>query len=295
MNGCSYYRWIMDLVRKGRTEVIHMKAHTNQVNLPSLLNDEADHSASKSQNITNSLHPAPIPTFFMDRFTFFRPHDRWIESNIHIFINHFLVWNLSQDVLQKHHYRMAKWIYDPHPLPTYPYVKAMVAYSAVVQWYARSGQLPTAVGMKERGQGENIRCRLGCNAIEDTHHIFVLCKSFEKLGADVCWEVVEKTKWKIDTAGLEEAQFMSLLTIAKSLFFDCSKPWPLHHSFYYLGHIPKLNAHIESDIFGSRLKHERFIHNIYGDWHMSSIRLASRIWGKLQKEMAKRRSVAFEK
>ena len=109
-----------------------MKAHTNQVNPPSLLNNEADHYASKSQNVTNSLHPTPIPTFFMDRFTFLWPHDRWIESNIHTFVDHSLVQNLSQDVLQKHHNRMAKWIYDPHPLPTYPYVKVMVAYSAVV-------------------------------------------------------------------------------------------------------------------------------------------------------------------
>ena len=131
--------------------------------------------------------------------------------------------------------------------------------------------------------------------IEGTHHIFVLCKSFEKLRADVCQEVVEKMKWKIDAAGLEEAQFTSLLTIAKSLFSDCSKTWLLHHSFYYLGHIPKLDAHVKSDIFGSRLEHKRFIHNIYGNWHMLSIRLASRIWGKLQKEMLKRRSVAFEK
>ena len=71
MNGRSYYRWIMDLVRRGRTEVIHTKAHTNQVNLSSLLNKEADHYASKSQNVVNCLHPAPIPTFFMDNFTFY--------------------------------------------------------------------------------------------------------------------------------------------------------------------------------------------------------------------------------
>jgi len=48
---------------------------------------------------------------------------------------------------------MAKWLYDPHPPPTYPYIRATAAYSAAVQWYARSGQLPTAVGMKEKGQG----------------------------------------------------------------------------------------------------------------------------------------------
>ena len=186
---------------------------------------------------------------------------------------------------------MAKWLYDPHPPPPYPYIRATAAYSAAVQWYAWSGQLPTATGMKEKGQGENTQCRMGCDAIEDTHHIFIACKTFDKLRADACRETVEKTRWKIKVIGLEGAQFTSLLKTAKSLFSDCSITWPLHYSFYYLGHIPKLDAHVNPNIFESRLKRERFIHNISGDWHMSAIRLTSRIWGKVQKEMAKRRDV----
>jgi hypothetical protein len=291
MNGRSYYRWIMDLVHRVRTEVIHTKAHTNQVNLSSLLNNEADHYASKSQNFVNSLHPAPIPTFFMDKFTFYHPHDGWIESNIRTFIDHFVVQASSLEILKKHRYRMAKWLYDPRPPPTYPYIRATAAYSATVQWYARSGQLPTAAGMKEKGQGENTRCRMGCDAIENTHHVFVACKTFDKLRGDACREIVEKTRRKIEAIGLEEAQFAGLLKTAKSLFSDCSVTWPLHYSFYYLGHIPKLDAHVNPNIFESRLKRERFIHNVSGDWHISAIRLASRIWGKVQKEMAKRKDV----
>jgi hypothetical protein len=291
MNGRSYYRWIMDLVRRGRTEVIHTKAHTNQVNLSSLLNKEADHYASKSQNVVNCLHPAPIPTFFMDNFTFYRPHDGWIESNIRTFVDHFVIQASSLEILKKHRYRMAKWLYNPRPPPTYPYIKATAAYSAAVQWYARSGQLPTAAGMKEKGQGRDTRCRMGCDAIEDTHHVFVACKSFDKLRADACREMVDKTRRKIEAIGLEAAQFISLLKTAESLFSDCPVTWPLHYSFYYVGHIPKLDAHVNPNIFENRLKRERFIHNISGDWHMSAIRLASRIWGKIQKEMAKRRDI----
>src|SRR5882762_125151 len=104
-------------------------------------------------------------------------------------MGHTAIWPFYNDVssleiLKKHRYRMAKWLYDPCPPPTYPYVRATVAYSAAVQWYARSGQLPTAVGMKEKGQGENMRCRMGCDVIEDTHHVFVTCKSFDKLRVD---------------------------------------------------------------------------------------------------------------
>ena len=186
MNGHSYYRWIMDLVCRVRTEVIHTKAHTNQVDLSSLLNNEADHYASKSQKFINSLHPVPVLTFFMDKFTFYWSRDMWIKSNICAFVDHFIMQASSHELLKKHQYRMAKWLYNPHPLPTYLYITATAVYSAAVQWYARLGQLPTAVGMKEKGQGEDTRCRIGCNMIEDTHHVFVTCKIFDGLWRDAC-------------------------------------------------------------------------------------------------------------
>ena len=108
---------------------------------------------------------------------------------------------------------------------------------------------------------------MGCNAIEDTHHVFVKCKIFDELRRDACREIVEKTIQKIEAVGLEEAHFQSLLHTAKSIFLDCLVTWPLHYSFYYLGHIPKLDAHVDPNIFDNRLKRERFIHNISGDWH----------------------------
>jgi hypothetical protein len=136
MNGRSYYRWIMDLVQRVRTEVIHTKAHTNQVNLPSLLNAEADHYTLKAQTVASSLHPAPIPTFFMDEFTFYRPKDGWIESNIRSFIDHFVTQSTSFELQNGYHYRMATWLYEPQSPPAYPYIRATAAYSAVIQWYA---------------------------------------------------------------------------------------------------------------------------------------------------------------
>ena len=291
MNGRSYYRWIMDLVRRVRTEVIHTKAHTDQVDLHSLLNAEADHYASKAQVVVNSLHPAPIPTFFMDNYTFYRPKDGWIKLNIWTFIEFFVARSTSLKLQNGHHYRMATWLYDPRPPLAYPYTRATAAYSAVVQWYARSGQLPTAAGMRDKGQGDETRCRMGCNAIEDPHHVFVLCEAFEKLRDNASEELVKKTIRRIEATGLEEARFANLLKTAKLLFSDCPNTWPLHYSFYYLGHIPKLNAIVNQELFTSRLKFERFLHNVSCDWHMSAIRLASRIWGIVQKEMAKRRDL----
>jgi len=94
---------------------------------------------------------------------------------------------------------------------------------------------------------------------------------------------------------IEETHMTGLLKKAKSLFINCSFTWPLHYTFYYLGHVPLLDSHVPLDAFKNRIQHERFIHNIKGDWHMSSVRLASRIYGQFQKRMAKMRDTLEKK
>src|SRR5882762_7822581 len=158
-----------------------MKGHSNEVTLASQLNNEADYYASKSQNVANSVHPAPTPTFYMDEYTFYRPTDGWIKSHIRTFIEYFLIKATSDDLAIGHQYRMATWLYDQRPPPTYPYMRATSAYTALVQLYARSGQLPMAEGMVQKGQSEDKSCRMGCRAIEDMHHIFVVCPVYTKL------------------------------------------------------------------------------------------------------------------
>jgi hypothetical protein len=101
-------------------------------------------------------------------------------------------------------------------------------------------------------------------------------------------EVVKRTQTRIEAIKIEETCLTSLLWKAKSLFIDCKFTWPLHYSFYYLGHIPPLDSHVPLDKFKSQIQRDRFIHNLKSDWHMSSIRLASQIFGWLQKEMARR-------
>jgi hypothetical protein len=289
MNGRSYYRWISDLAKGTRTTVDYTKGHSTEVTLASLLNGEADHYASKSQSFTNSVHPAPIPTFFMDEYTFYRPIDGWIESHIRTFLEHFLTKITSDELAVGHRYRMATWLYDQRPPPTYPYMRATSAYTALIQLYARSGQLPTAEGMVQKGQSEDKSCRMGCRAIEDMHHIFVVCPVYTKLRKEAEMEVTKRTRARIQSFEIEETCMTSLLRKAKSLFTDCNFTWPLHYSFYYLGHTPPLDSNVPLDSFKNRIQRERFLHNIKGDWHLSSVRLASRIYGRLQKEMARRR------
>jgi hypothetical protein len=90
MNGRSYYRWIADLVTRTRTSVVHVKSHTNNMGIGSWLNAEADYYASGAQNATHLIPAAPIPTFLMEDYAFYRDIDGWIESNIRIFVDYFL-------------------------------------------------------------------------------------------------------------------------------------------------------------------------------------------------------------
>jgi len=89
-NAQSYYRWIADLATRTRTIVVHVKSHTNEEGIGSRLNAEADHYASKAQGAKHIIPLAPVPTFTMDDYTFYKDDDGWIESNIRIFMDHFM-------------------------------------------------------------------------------------------------------------------------------------------------------------------------------------------------------------
>ena len=131
---------------------------------------------------------------------------------------------------------------DPTPPPPYPYLRSLSCYSALIQLYSRSGQLPTAMRLHSRHKIDSHQCRFGCIGIpEDDHHIFVECPYFNEqrsssLAAVVefteswCQDLVEKNLVSRETA-------LRLISAAKSLFSDDSMTWPLHHSAFYLGRI----------------------------------------------------------
>jgi len=169
-NGRSYYWWIENIIKRTRTVVNHVKSHTDATDIGSWLNVEADHYTSKAQNTTHLIPIAPTPTFFMDDYVFHHEVDEWIESNIRIFIDYFLVKQTAKTLTYAHHHRMATWLYDHCSHPTFLYIKAFSAYSALVQLYARSGQLPTASNMKQKNKNEPNGCRYGCSLNEDMYH-----------------------------------------------------------------------------------------------------------------------------
>jgi hypothetical protein len=136
---------------------------------------------------------------------------------------------------------MSTWAHDESSQPDFPYLRAISAHSAAVQLYARSGQLPTADILVERGKLSSNRCRLGCDEVEDMHHIFVYCEVYEEWRAEAGASVVEWTKEKLNTLEVEEVIANNLLNSAKSLFTDDPSVWLLQKMFFCLGQLPKID------------------------------------------------------
>ncbi|KAK0493401.1 hypothetical protein EDD18DRAFT_1356841 [Armillaria luteobubalina] len=176
---CSYYQWIVDIqTLSPHISLEYTPGHSCQRTTPATLNDEADHFASWAQKHHNQLPVAPIPTFFMDEFTFWTPNDGSIESEIKSFVNSSMVKAKVQELAIRRHQQMASWLYDQRSPPTFLYTHMVSAYSAAVQLYARSGQLATASGLYQKKMLAQEYCHLRCRAIESPHHIFMECLVF---------------------------------------------------------------------------------------------------------------------
>ncbi|KAJ7189348.1 hypothetical protein GGX14DRAFT_580784 [Mycena pura] len=252
MNGRSYYRWILRLVADNPLRISYTPGHSDEVSIPARLNSEADHYASHAQRFLNDIPTAPIPTFYMDEFTLYTAGDGWIESNTRNFVEKSLIRAAHKRVTADLHLRMALHLYDPKPPPDYSYTLAYSAYSA--------------------DKLESPMCRVGCDAIEDQHHVFVLCTRYDDLRTKARDDILTRTVNKLDE-NIEEAQRAGLLKIAKSLFSDDPTVWPLHYSAYYLGHIPKFDHAMPKrvDDEDGKIARKRLAHHFAADWHTASI------------------------
>ncbi|KDR77658.1 hypothetical protein GALMADRAFT_119768 [Galerina marginata CBS 339.88] len=287
MNGRSYYRWILSLAERSPLKIQYTPGHSKDGTLETRMNNEADHLASSSQKTFRQLPTAPIPTFFMNTFTFHHKTDGWIESNIPHYVDSLLVRKTQASLQHECSQRMSTWAHDKTPPPDYPYLKATSAHSAAVQLYARSGQLATADILRRRNKIESDQCRLGCEATESARHLFVNCCHYQPWRKEAAKHLVDTTKLKAETIGCDETTKQNLISAAKSLLSDDPKIWPLHYSLYYLGQIPTIDQLI-TDPNMNHIHQRRLISHIAADWHLSSIRLAGRIFGDFQKRMAVR-------
>ena len=288
MNGRSYYRWIPDLTLRKSATITYTKAHTDDASLPASLNREADHYASSAQKIISSIPIAPIPTFFMDPYTFHRKSDGWIESNLRHFVDHFSANETANKLALMPKHRMSTWLYDPNPPPPWIYTKASSAYTALVQLYARSGQLATAHGMCQKKVLTCQTCRFGCPNTENPHHIFVDCHRYSEMRTKALDPLIKGVETRLDDAGVNPPDQTRIMNTVKHIFSDSKDVWPLQSSMYYLGQIPKVEPLLSPTSTTSAVNRSRLIHNLATDMHLTSARLASRIYGDMQREMTKK-------
>ena len=281
-------RWILDLVSRKSATITYTKAHANDITLAASLNREADHYASSAQKIISSIPLAPIPTFFMDRYTFHREPDGWIESNVRYFIDHFNAKATADRLALLPKHRMSSWLYDPNPPPPWIYTKAFSAYTALVQLYARSDQLVTADGLCQKKMLMSRTCRFGCPDTENPHHIFVVCDRYSEMRTNQLDSLTSSFNKKLNDAELDPCDQVSIMESVKCLFSDSINVWPLHSSMYYLGQIPKVEPLLPPITTGNSVARSRLVHNLATDMHLASARLASRIYGDMQREMTKR-------
>jgi hypothetical protein len=291
MNGRSYYRWILDLVSRKSATITYTKAHTNDTSLPSTLNRQADHYASSAQKFISSIPIAPVPSFFMEPYTFHREPDGWIESNIRHFVDHFSAIATADKLALMPRHRMSTWLHDPNPPPPWIYTKAPSAYTALVQLYARSGQLVTAHGMCQKKALASPICRFGCPDTENPHHLFIVCPRYSEMRLKALESLTMSIKTRLDEDEVNTSDQQRVLDTVKYIFSDSENTWPLHSSMYYLGQLPKLEPLLSPLSSSNTVNRARLIRNLAADMHLASARLASRIYGDLQTEMTKRRNL----
>jgi hypothetical protein len=133
------------------------------------------------------------------------------------------------------------------------------------------------------------KCRYGCKMMEYMHHIFVICTKFESLRSEAARLIMKKIAKRVEDLEVRSSYGEKLMKAAKFFFCDSIEYWPLHVSTFYLGYVPKLDALVSDEMFVNSTSHTRFLFNVSSDFHLAGIRLASHIWGVVQRDMARRR------
>ncbi|TFK21088.1 hypothetical protein FA15DRAFT_718181 [Coprinopsis marcescibilis] len=282
-NGRSYYRWLLKTTRaRSNLDIKYTPGHSSEDTIEARMNNEADSLATTSNRDIWTIS-APIPTFEMNPYTLYHQKDGWIESDIAHYIDLRMTRRTSNKLGAMKGLRMATWAHNSIAPPEFPYTKAVSAYSATVQLYARSGQLPIAETLRQRGKITKDTCRLGCTETETMPHLFVECRQYEALRAEGTRMVLEKTKAIIREYPVEDLDKENLMKTAECLFRHKPQIWPLGSSMFYLGQNPPIKIATKiSEVTKQKIKSA-----LTTEWHLASIRLAGRIFADYQRKMAK--------
>ncbi|KAF5333796.1 hypothetical protein D9758_015263 [Tetrapyrgos nigripes] len=280
----SLYRWLYSLLISlpNSPTISHVRAHTSQLDIPSQANALVDRHASLAQQLSTPSPYAPLPTFAMADYVLYHSSFGYIESGIPEVLKSLYRQVVVDPLSFSPAARMMRSLYDPHPPPSHPYLRASSAYSASIQLYLRSGQLPTRQITALRLHEKSSLCRFGCCTVESPHHLFVQCTHFNRIRAHYTARALESLQTHAQSMGIPRHWHENLHRVANVLFYDHSL-WPLSSSRYYFGLLPEIQPHIPLVPSWSTLARERFITRLSNSWHYLAIQLAARIWGYVQR------------
>ncbi|KAJ7628797.1 hypothetical protein FB45DRAFT_919275 [Roridomyces roridus] len=269
----SLYRWLRHLLLQPYApSLIYVKAHTQNLDIATKLNDCVDRLASSSHYGTLRPPPVPVPTFFMDHFTLHSPSDRYVDTSLPQYLENALRanWTLPPPLA-------TLTLYADHSVPSHPYLRSPSAFSALSQLYIRSSQLATAVTMHRRRLLPDSSCRRGCPDAETEHHIFVRCPAFINLRDEAREAVVRDTITFLNDADVPLMDVRRVKRVAECLFRDHHRIWPQNLSKYFLGLVPLVPA-INIHPNAAARKVSMAVGQI---WHSAGIKLTARIWAEV--------------
>lgn len=209
----------------------------------------------------------------MENFTLYLPPFNYIDSRLPVLLHSLLAsQSFFRSSFTPFHVTLPV-LYNTHP-PLHPYTRASSSYSAVVQLYARSGQLPTISPVPPAFVTDQPSIGMAANV----HHIFVHCQRFQDLrdeySKSFAFDIENSVKDSLPTQIL-----LHVLHVVAHIFCNNpSWPWPLHSSCVYLGLLlsllpPRQSHQALSD------ESQRLLTRTAHSCHLHSIRLAARIWG----------------
>ena len=253
----------------------HIRAHMSSTDAASILNCVADRLA-----VMTHTHPfswiAPLPTFALDQYAMWAEGVGFIENNFSLFVDGELACIHATSL----HYTSGDWF--PHlsiSIPqSFPYEHSTSSYSALVQLYARSGQLPTQCLLFLRGMAPSSWCRFGCYCTETPHHLylFIKCPWFTEYHQSTLCDIHWVTSGLVES--IPSVQCEMVLSAISTLLVDDNShfTWPLGHNMWYYGHSPYITK-------GFPFLPDRIVQSLSQAWHSCFIHLVGRIWGHVQR------------
>nr|VWP02165.1 Trihydroxynaphthalene reductase (EC (T3HN reductase) [Ganoderma boninense] len=276
------YYWLLNICERSPNAplITYTPAHTSDSSPPAQANRLVDRLASTAHTPGRTPFTLPLPTFTLPSFVLHAPsHGYILPPSIPTAVRDVHVRSLLSDPSSRPNSVLFRSLYDQHPPPSHPYIRASSAYSALVQLYSRSSQLDDAFTRFRRFHDASPLCHFGCDTLETPHHLFVQCPHFAEVRDEHKMCNVRRPRCLKQRNPLPKEVIQRA---AASLFVDDPDIWPQTSTRYFLGMIPPIPGIPESSS-GAHLHTTRLLSRIATSWHSTSIRLTARIWGSYKR------------